>query len=337
MNLSGIIKSNRSRSSSSTPFTPQHQQIPRDQFPLFHPDPLALIDIPWHASYTRSPAQHHPELDLFLRYALDQAYQWTTAHMPWSSASSTSHRVAGSAAAVQVCRHLSRFRPYKERREQRGPCAEHWFGRRSVHEDAARTGTASFAELRRVLKDRHAEMELRYHPDVVGATRVTTYEAASSRAAVGGGWTEATACVNTLTHKYPLCTARRYTVFEITASLPPGQPPDDPPGFIVLQLPLCPADFPSSGLADARDYVCANYVSIEMVRCLHADASAGPRLEWTMATSGQACGWIPESVQRSWSLGGVPKQIVKDVGFVLQYLAGERDKKNGDLVVPASG
>jgi hypothetical protein len=50
-------------------------------------------------------------------------------------------------------------------------------------------------------------------------------------------------------------------------------------------------------------------------------------IEWTMATTSDAGGWIPGSIQRSWKLGGVPKAIVRDVGLFLKWTASRRGQR----------
>jgi hypothetical protein len=52
-------------------------------------------------------------------------------------------------------------------------------------------------------------------------------------------------------------------------------------------------------------------------------------VEWTMATTSDAGGWIPGFIQRSWKLGGVPKAIVRDVGLFLKWTARRRGQGNG--------
>ncbi|WEW60074.1 hypothetical protein PRK78_005558 [Emydomyces testavorans] len=318
--------------------------LPQD---IFHPHPLPLTAIPYHPHHAppiSSSSPQHPDLTLFLTSALTHAHEWITTHMPWQihhqARAANTHRARPSTARVEVCKRTAHRSPLKtQARGSLRASEEYWFGRRSVHEDAARSGTASLAELRRVLKDEHAEKEVVYNPAVVRAERVWEYDLSgvmSTAVGEGGGggeWREVTACVNLITHKYPLCTTRCYTVLEITSTLPPLDPqsrtPEADPGFIIVQIPVSYPDLPNpKPTPPAATAIFANYVSIEMVRPLPRASSdtRSPQIEWTMATAGDAGGWIPESVQRSWWLGGVPKQIVKDVGFVLAYLAKQRTR-----------
>lgn len=50
-------------------------------------------------------------------------------------------------------------------------------------------------------------------------------------------------------------------------------------------------------------------------------------IEWRTATTSNAGGWIPKRVQRSWSLGGVPKAVVHDVGLFMGWVDRERKSK----------
>jgi hypothetical protein len=47
-------------------------------------------------------------------------------------------------------------------------------------------------------------------------------------------------------------------------------------------------------------------------------------IEWTMATTSDAGGLIPSWVQRSWTMGGVPKAVVADVGLFLGWVEKRR-------------
>ncbi len=57
---------------------------------------------------------------------------------------------------------------------------ETWVCRRSLHRDATAKGTASWAEFRACLKDRHAETEDAFTPSVVGARAALVWNAAAA-------------------------------------------------------------------------------------------------------------------------------------------------------------
>lgn len=71
-----------------------------------------------------------------------------------------------------------------------------------------------------------------------------------------------------------------------------------------------------------RNTVFASYASVEHVVVM------SDRVEWTMATTSNASGAIPQWIQRSWMLGGVPKAIVADVGLFIGWMAQRRSQRN---------
>lgn len=88
-----------------------------------------------------------------------------------------------------------------------------------------------------------------------------------------------------------------------------------------------------------RNAVFASYASVEQVVSLptpgvtsNSDASAGTgdanQLEWTMATTSDAGGAIPRWIQRSWTMGGIPKAIVADVGYFIGWTAQQRNNRS---------
>lgn len=117
-------------------------------------------------------------------------------------------------------------------------------------------------------------------------------------------------------------------------------------GFLTVQIPLHPA--PSSTpqalyqkitASAPKRAIFANYASIERVELLSASgpvretrAESGQsqfqspgRIEWTMATTSDAGGSIPQWVQRSWALGGVPRAVVADVGLFIGWTMRRRE------------
>lgn len=80
-----------------------------------------------------------------------------------------------------------------------------------------------------------------------------------------------------------------------------------------------------------KNTIFAHYVSVERVRLLPpatADANAERRIEWIMATTSDAGGQIPQWVQRSWTMGGVPKAVVADVGLFLGWVDKKRSSSS---------
>lgn len=50
-------------------------------------------------------------------------------------------------------------------------------------------------------------------------------------------------------------------------------------------------------------------------------------LRWTMLTTSEAGGKIPKWVQRSWTLGGVPRAVVSDVGLFIRWTIERRERR----------
>ncbi|OAX77003.1 hypothetical protein ACJ72_08703 [Emergomyces africanus] len=115
----------------------------------------------------------------------------------------------------------------------------------------------------------------------------------------------------------------------ISAFTPPESPTStEPSGFINIQLPIHFSALPSS-ISLPKGAIQARYASVEQVRILpDAGDGAGPgpgpgQIEWIMATSASAGGWIPEFLQHS----GIPTAIVQDVGNFLQWVDERRAQK----------
>lgn len=64
---------------------------------------------------------------------------------------------------------------------------EHWVSRRSVHEDLAEPGTASFEEFVSGLRDNHTENEMKYTPSVSDVERILEWDCGKD-GEVGNGW-----------------------------------------------------------------------------------------------------------------------------------------------------
>jgi hypothetical protein len=103
--------------------------------------------------------------------------------------------------------------------------------------------------------------------------------------------------------------------------------------FIVVQIPLdistLPLSFYSNGrnvregdsLQKKKKPVLGVYASVERVRKIESGEGEG-EIEWAMATASDAKGWLPMAVQKL----GVPGAIVKDVGFLIKWIAEKRER-----------
>ena len=161
-----------------------------------------------------------------------------------------------------------------------------------------------------------------------------------------------------------LISPRTFISLIISACLPPNSPVTDSNGWVTIQMPLAynpsssssndsiPESIRARIVADSpKNTIFASYASVERVVTLSppgrgssasASASAGNgngesglgvsrsqsrsrrKIEWTLATTSDPGGLVPQWVQRSWSLGGVPKAVVKDVGLFIGWVARNR-------------
>lgn len=142
------------------------------------------------------------------------------------------------------------------------------------------------------------------------------------------------AVVNMITHTFKpgaLISPRTFISLVISAYEPrPNGSESRQPGFYTVQIPLSFKDSVPAGLRDKirsavlRNTIFAHYASVEHVVLLDSLSPAEvtdeqQRIEWTMATTSDAGGLIPQWVQRSWTMGGVPKAVVADVGLFLGW------------------
>lgn len=107
-------------------------------------------------------------------------------------------------------------------------------------------------------------------------------------------------------------------------------------GFITIQVPFRLPDptetpvYPQlcaeiKGCVPSRT-VFAHYASIERVELLPPPSDHSNRIvRWTMATASEAGGKIPQWVQRNWTLGGVPRAVVADVGLFIGWVKKQRE------------
>lgn len=102
-------------------------------------------------------------------------------------------------------------------------------------------------------------------------------------------------------------------------------------GFVTVQIPL--QSTPSSTPDDLHQRIVsavpkrtifANYASVEQVNLLPPGDSGPSSIEWTMATTSDAGGSIPQWVQRNWTMGGVPRAVVADVGLFIGWTMRRR-------------
>lgn len=217
--------------------------------------------------------------------------------------------------------------------------AETWACRRSVHADAARKGTASWAEFASCIRDEHAATEDAFTPTVLAHHVAATWPGAAGLGAVEAGglrWGGFAVSLVEMKHKIPPpLKPRVFPVVQVVCSRQQHDGEGPTEEFVVVSATV--DDLATGGLREAarlsgeKGVVLGAYVSVERVRRLPAPTAAGDdggdgrRIEWVMATASDARGILPMWVQTR----AVPGQIAKDVSLFLGWLEGERTKRGG--------
>lgn len=299
------------------------------------------------ASRLPQPTATGDELEPFLRAILEEAVPFIDGAAPKSGAPAdrkvwkakgvkaspqsaakieVSERVVGAkelaeaAAAATTAAGEAGAKPPKA-------ASEAWAVRRSVHADAAQTGTASWDEFARCFRDEHAAAEEAFMPAVVATHAARVWDCSGVAAEVEVGdvrWGRFTLRLEEMRHQVgrPLLKDRTFPVLQMTASATVDD--DDAataPEFLVVSIPV--PDFgktDASKLASEKGAQVAVYVSVERIRKLPGD---GSEIEWLMATAGNAGGVLPRWVQKM----TMPGIVWKDVPLFLAWIAKERAKE----------
>ncbi|RAK76013.1 SRPBCC family protein [Aspergillus fijiensis CBS 313.89] len=294
--------------------------------------PSSFSVLPDHPSLTQMPTR--PPLRDFLHEILTEAQSFVSAipttfhptHKPRRSPPAAAPVLLSTCSLPKACSGTGPKKAKKQQQQQqRG--SEFWICRTSVHENAARDGTASSAEFRAGLRENHSAHEMEYTPSV---TAVETLLEWPLQPVVEGGWQRVETHVNVITHTFhprTLIAPRTFIVLVVSADQP-----SDRSGFATVQIPLSSTVEPAETLSDflfavtaaqPPNAILAAYASVEQVLFTSSETDTDV-VTWTMATTSNAGGAIPSWVQRSWTLGGAPKAVVADVGLFMKWVASKR-------------
>lgn len=210
---------------------------------------------------------------------------------------------------------------------------ETWFGRQSLHENAAVEGSASWDEFEQGLFDNRSVHEMEYTPTVFEAHKVVDWseqiEAVGEE--FGGEFEDVALEIYEMCHQIPGPLQNRVFSTLITRGFTRGG------AFIVVQIPVDIRKLPSALYSNGKNVSSATdpqkrekltigeYVSIERVK----EQDDG-KIMWEMVTASDAKGWLPMSVQKM----GVPGAIIKDVGFFMKWVADRRKEAPVDVTEP---
>jgi hypothetical protein len=247
---------------------------------------------------------------------------------------------------------------HNKKKAKRHSDDETWMCRRSVHADAARPGTATWAEFARCFRDEHADAEQAFTPNVAAAHAAHAWNAGAAplagvppiamALAAGGSetWTNFRLRVQEMRHRIgaPL-KDRTFVVLQMVAELA-GSGGEVEQEFLVISVPVMDYGVVApdrSRLASEKGAHVARYVSVERVRKIpEAPAAAASELEkqktgsgearkdeagkieWLMATASDAGGVLPMWVQNM----AMPSVVWKDVPLFLKWIAEERQKRD---------
>ncbi|GLI81778.1 hypothetical protein PoHVEF18_010168 [Penicillium ochrochloron] len=323
---------------------------------LIQLQPHPFTSIPIHPSFSTDSSR--PELHQYISTALREALDFLHSIPSTFTADPKPRSSSPSQAKVKLLRGWRKpSEPHTRTKSQRKDKSEFWVCRQSEHVNESSKGTASWREFEAGLRSEHAEHEMEYTPSVSAVERLLEWapENIGEIEVDGVRFRDVSMEVNLITHTFhpsALIAPRTFTSLTISAAYD-GLPSTTSPaptqsqeehrqGFLTVQIPLHPAisSTPQAlhqkiTASVPKRTIFANYASIERVELLPAvrstdqpsttESQAQSRIQWTMATTSDAGGSIPQWVQRSWALGGVPRAVVADVGLFIGWTMRRRE------------
>jgi hypothetical protein len=267
--------------------------------------PANLPDHPDLAAYQTAGEQ--PQLSAFLYNVLSEGYAFTTQYWPKHFTVKARDKPSPpSTARVEVVTHeiQSSELPVHARAED-GRTTENWCGRTSIHENAAKAGTASWEEFDGGLRQDHSQHEKDYTPLLFDAHEVLSWPVEAQVGPEGDVWNEARAVVMEMAHNMPGPLGQRiFRVLVVTAKRE-GE-------FFVAQIPVDTTHMSGSKYRNDAKMTEGVYCSVEYGSLLEN----GTKVKWQMATASDAGGSLPMWVQKV----GIPGAVTKDVGFFMEWV-----------------
>ncbi|KAJ5806235.1 uncharacterized protein N7503_003837 [Penicillium pulvis] len=301
--------------------------------PLLQLQPHLFVSLPAHSSLQNNDTR--PELQSYIRTALQEALKLLHSVPSSFTADPKLRSSSPSEAKVKLLRN---WRKLPEDVNKKSNKPEFWVCRQSEHVDAEAKGTASWSEFETGLRSNHAEHEMDYTPSVTGVERLLQWSRNETGEVEVDGlvFKDVDVEINLITHTFhpgALIAPRSFISLTISAAYDNPQLAQGAPskGFVTVQIPL--QSNPSSTPDDLHQKIVsavpkrtifANYASVEQVNLLPPGDNGPSRIEWTMATTSDAGGSIPQWVQRNWTMGGVPRAVVADVGLFIGWTMRRR-------------
>ena len=275
-------------------------------------------ELPSHPALPPTTGSTRPTISEYVTAALTEADTFMTSYLPRTfKTKSKDKRSPPSTAPVELHSHEipSTEIPESVRPKGTQSTAETWFARTSIHENAVKTGTASWEEFDRGTRANHCEREDDYTPDVLDAHLCFDWSDDLSKLGKKvGDWEDVGAEVREMLHNIPApLNDRVFTVMCIWAKRPASN------DWLVVQIPVDSKGLPGTKYQDRPKITTGHYVSIERGELV----DGGKNVKWQMGTASDAGGNLPMWAQKM----GVPGAVVKDVGLFMQYCEDQRKGK----------
>ncbi|KAF2161725.1 hypothetical protein M409DRAFT_69536 [Zasmidium cellare ATCC 36951] len=274
------------------------------------------------------PAQlpHHPdlaslqsggsphELGDFVHAILEEGQQFMTGYLPKHFKVKDTHKHSPpSKATVELLHHQISAHDLPQEGRTQGR-SESWYARSSIHENAAKHGTASWEEFDAGLRKDHSQHEKDYTPDVEDAHKVLDWRDELQRFGHAvGQWTDVEMYLMEMVHNLPFpLQTRVFTVLVLAGKKGHTE-------FVDVQIPVDMSKVPNAKYAKDSKYTPGIYCSIERGELLED----GAKVKWQMGTASDAGGNLPMWVQKL----GIGGAVVKDVGLFMEWRDKERKGK----------
>jgi Protein of unknown function (DUF3074) len=240
------------------------------------------------------------------------------------------------------------------RRKPKDLQAEHWFTRRSIHENVSskhveKPGHASWEEFLFGLRDNHSKHEEEFTPTLFDARKVVDWSGQVRKLEEEGalsreGFGDLTMSLNEMCHDVPSpLKPRVFGVLVVTASLVGNKRmlEEDHEKFVAVTVPVQmgvgvkPAFYANfrnlkegEDSKQKREVVQGLYTAVETCTLRKKSAGEGEEIDWIMATASDTKGNLPMWVQKLALPGAVPK----DVSYFTKWIKGVDDGRieNGD-------
>lgn len=201
--------------------------------------------------------------------------------------------------------------------------SEDWYCRKSFHVDSNKKGTANWEEFYDGFRDNHAEAELGWAPDVVGARKAAEWHISPNKiflvdcAGHKDRWGSAKMYIVEMKHKLPFPLSERvFPELLVIAERAAGKE------FVIVSIPINDMEqSPFAQYSREKGVVLGRYSSVERIR-LGPD---GGKIEWIMVTASSAEGNIPQWATNA----GLYKLVADDVKYFMEYIEKCR-KENKD-------